>query len=278
MYINRRKFLQLGFRSAVIISAGNAMQSFAAADFTMPRKEEVLLRFAIASDGHYGQPGTAFDEMHKEMVAWINAERANRGVDFTFINGDLLHDDPAMLPLVKQQWDMLAMPYHVSHGNHDRVNENVWEQTWNTRWHYAFEHGDTGFIVLNSADDSGKYICPDAGWTKEQLAKYDHKKQLFVFMHITPFNWTKAGLPCPELVNMFGSQKNLKAVFHGHDHDQDNVKEHENKYYFFDSHAGGNWGTPYRGYRIVEVLKTGAIVTYQMNPVLKTSVNNNRIV
>ena len=278
MHFNRRAFLKLGFRSVVVIGAGNVIQSFAAPAFTMPPQEEVLLRFAIASDGHYGQPGTSFEDMHKEMVAWLNEERANRGVDFTFVNGDVFHDDPGMLPLVKKEWDALTMPYHVSHGNHDRVSETIWEQAWNTKWHYSFEHDDIGFIVLNSADDTGKYICPDLTWTKEQLSKYEHKKQLFVFMHITPFNWTKAGLPCPELVNMFGSQKNLKAAFHGHDHDQDNVKEHEGKYYFFDSHVGGNWGTSYRGYRVVEILKTGEVVTYQMNPVVKTTVNNNRIV
>ena len=96
-------------------------------------------------------------------------------------------------------------------------------------------------------------------------------------MHITPFKWTTGGLPCPELIEMFNKQKNLKAVFHGHDHDQDNVKENKGKYYFFDSHVAGNWGTDYRGYRIVEVLKSGEIITYQMNPTTQQKVNTNNV-
>ncbi|MEY3159885.1 MAG: hypothetical protein RLZZ49_1365, partial [Bacteroidota bacterium] len=34
----------------------------------------------------------------------------------------------------------------------------------------------------------------------------------------------------------------------------------------FDSHVGGNWGTAYRGYRIVELYKNGTMLTYIMNP------------
>lgn len=277
MTFNRREFLRLSFKTAVVIGAGNTLQSFAASNFILPEKEKIKLRFAIASDGHYGQPDTKYDDMHDEMVAWLNREKKNRGVDFTMINGDLFHNDTAMLPEVKKKWDDLTMPYYVSHGNHDMIDEENWNKMWNTKWHYTFEQPDVGFIVLNSADDEGKYICPDLDFAKDQLEKYKSKEHLFVFMHITPFNWTKAGLPCPELVEMFNKQKNLKATFHGHDHDQDNVKQNEGKYYFFDSHVAGSWGTGYRGYRIVEVLKSGEIITYQMNPATQEKVNTNTV-
>lgn len=94
-------------------------------------------------------------------------------------------------------------------------------------------------------------------------------------MHITPFSWTKSGLPCPVIAELFAKQPNVKAVFHGHDHDQDDVKENNGKYYFFDSHIGGNWSTEYHGYRIIEILKNGDILTYQMNPSLNVKVNKN---
>jgi 3',5'-cyclic-AMP phosphodiesterase len=277
MAVNRRKFLQLSFKSAVVISVGNSLQSFAAADFVLPAKDKIRLRFAVASDGHYGQPTTGYDAMHDEMIAWLQAEQKKRGIDFTMINGDVYHDNIEMLPLVKKHWDKLAMPYYVSHGNHDRATETAWEQTWNMKWHYAFEQNDAAFLVLNTADEKGKYICPDLAWTKEHLEKYQSKKQLFVFMHITPFSWTKNGIPCPELTEMFSKQANLKGVFHGHDHDQDNVKESNGKYYFFDAHIAGNWGTDYRGYRIVEVMKSGEVITYQMNPAINQKVNNNAL-
>ena len=277
MSFNRREFLKLSFKTAVVIGAGNSLQSFAASSFVLPAKEKIKLRFAIASDGHYGQPDTEYDAMHDEMIAWLNKENKERGVDFTMINGDLFHNDTAMLPEVKKKWDNLLMPYYVSHGNHDMIDEENWNKMWGTKWHYTFEQHDVAFMVLNSADDKGKYICPDLDWTKQQLEKQQSKEHLFVFMHITPFNWTKAGLPCPELVEMFNNQKNLKATFHGHDHDQDNVKQNEGKYYFFDSHVAGSWGTDYRGYRIVEVLKSGEIITYQMNPATQQKVNTNNV-
>jgi hypothetical protein len=39
--------------------------------------------------------------------------------------------------------------------------------------------------------------------------------------------------------------------------------------FLFDSHVGGSWGTPYRGFRVVELLNDGTLVTYMMNPTEK---------
>jgi 3',5'-cyclic-AMP phosphodiesterase len=138
---------------------------------------------------------------------------------------------------------------------------------------FVFEEDEIGFIVLNTADEKGKYICPDVNFATEQLEKMKSKRHLFVFMHITPMKWTKDGIECPELVGMFSKQHNLRAVFHGHDHDLDDVKINNGKYYFFDSHIGGDWGTAYRGYRIVEISDAGEVITYQMNPTTQEKVN-----
>ena len=105
------------------------------------------------------------------------------------------------------------MPFYVSHGNHDNCTEAVWINSWNSPWHYTFEHNDTGFIVLNTADEKGTYICPDMAFAKQALQKMKDKQQLFVFMHITPLTWTKNGIDCAELVEYFTGQQNLKAVF-----------------------------------------------------------------
>jgi len=207
MPVSRRKFLKLSINSAVIISAGNVLQPFSKDIFKLLPANEILLRFAIASDGHYGQQGTQYELHHNQMVQWINEEKKNRGVDFTFINGDLFHNDVSFLPVVKKKWDQLKMPYYVSHGNHDQTSEANWKNTWNLPWHFSFEHKDAAFLVLNTADDKGNYICPDVKWTKTELEKYTSKKQLFVFMHITPFNWTKGGLPCPAIVELFNKQQ-----------------------------------------------------------------------
>jgi hypothetical protein len=39
--------------------------------------------------------------------------------------------------------------------------------------------------------------------------------------------------------------------------------------HLYDSHIGGNWGTPYKGYRILELLENNTIRTYLMNPTEK---------
>ena len=39
--------------------------------------------------------------------------------------------------------------------------------------------------------------------------------------------------------------------------------------YLFDSHIGGNWGTAYKGFRVVELMDDGSLITYMMNPTEK---------
>jgi 3',5'-cyclic-AMP phosphodiesterase len=277
MPITRKTFIKRSLQSALMIGMGNAFQSFVF-PFELPDPADVQLRFAMASDGHYGQPDTEYEFRHDTMIDWLNEEYQARGIDFTMINGDLFHNRVEYLQLVKDKWDLLEMPYYVSHGNHDLIDSKTWEQTWKMPFDYSFEKEDVGFMVLNTASDSGTFICPDIAWTTEQLKRFESKKHLFVFMHITPFKWTSGGIACPEITSMFSRQKNLRAIFHGHDHDQDNVKTSDGKLYFFDSHIAGNWGTDYYGYRIVEILKDGNVLTYQMNAARKHTVNRNKLV
>jgi len=277
MTLTRKNFLKLTAKGIFVIGTGNSLVSFAPANFKLPPKQQVRLRFALASDGHYGEKGTEYEKFYDEMVGWLNREQAGRGLNFSMINGDLYHDDITFLPSVKNKLDQLKMPYYVSHGNHDHSNAETWEKTWKIPLHHAFEVDDSAFLILNSADETGKYICPDLEWAKEKLKQYAAKKHLFIFMHITPVKWTDNALPCPELVEMFSRQANLKGIFHGHDHDQDGMKEQDGKFYFFDSHIAGSWGTAYRGYRIVEVLADGSVLTYQMNPAETKQVNSNKM-
>src|SRR6185295_14542360 len=180
MSISRRRFLKVGLNSAVIITAGNVLVPVVKNFFSDESRGRLQCRFAIASDGHYGQPGTPYETQHDQFVRWINTEKTDHGVDFTVINGDLFHDDVSFLEPVKKSWDNLAMPYYVSHGNHDKTEEAHWKTVWNLPWHFSFEHGDVGVIVLNTADAKGTYICPDVDWTKSELEKLSSKKQLFV--------------------------------------------------------------------------------------------------
>src|SRR5690606_24792580 len=94
-------------------------------------------------------------------------------------------------------------------------------------------------------------------------------ENIFIFIHITPVKWTKHGIDCPEFIDLLKQYKNVRAVFNGHDHDQDGVKIRENIPFLFDSHIGGSWGTAYKGFRIVELGKDNTAVTYILNPINK---------
>ena len=65
---------------------------------------------------------------------------------------------------------------------------------------------------------------------------------------------------------MLKNYPNIKAVFHGHEHDQDGVMFRDKIPYIFDAHIGGNWGTVYKGFRVVEILNDNSLITYMMNP------------
>ncbi|WP_423735567.1 metallophosphoesterase family protein [Chitinophaga caseinilytica] len=275
--INRRDFIGLSLKSIVLIGAGSALQSFAPGSFVLPPRRKVKLRFALASDGHYGQPQTTFVENHSAMVQLLNKEAAGRGLDFTVINGDVFHNEPALIHPAKAAWDQLSTKYYVSHGNHDMIEESEWEKVFGTPWHHDFTVGNNAFVVLNTADIKGKYVCPDLDWTRDHLAKHNNAKNLFVIQHITPVKWTEHGIDCPELVDMFSKQQNLRAIFHGHDHAEDGMKEKNGKHYFFDGHLGGSWGVSYFGYRIVEVLQNGDVLCYQVNPKATDPVNSTTV-
>ena len=51
-----------------------------------------------------------------------------------------------------------------------------------------------------------------------------------------------------------------------HDHDQDDMKVTEGIPFLFDSHIGGNWGTAYKGFRMVEIMDDNTVATYILNP------------
>ncbi|MEO6931644.1 MAG: metallophosphoesterase [Chitinophagaceae bacterium] len=267
---SRRRF----FSTVFTITAGNTLSKYA---FALPSKSNIKLRFAIASDGHYGEAKTQFENNFREMVEWINLEKENRGVDFTMINGDIIHNNPDFLTPAKVALDKLSMPYYVSRGNHDHIPEPTWLDTWKMGSNHAFEIDDIGFITLSTTDESGKYICPDLEWTHKHLTLFTDKKHVFVFMHITPVKWTDNANPCSEIVEMFNNQKNLRAIFNGHDHDQDHIKDNDGKPYFFDAHLGGSWGTDYRGFRIVEVMNNGTVITYQLNPSSGMKINTDTL-
>ncbi len=275
MPITRKAFLKQGFRMLGVLTAGGLFLSDLEA--ATIKKEKTRLRFALFSDGHYGQKDTAYDAFHREMVDWLNTEQQERGLDFVIFNGDLFHDDPKVVPALKAILAGLNMPMYPNHGNHDMMKEADWQTAFGYPYNYVIEQKGAVFIFLNTADEKGTYINEPVDWMQTQLKKAGTEKPVYIIMHITPFSWTGAGLPHPEMVKLFAAQPNIKAIFHGHDHDQDGWKTDQGKYYFFDGHTGGSWGLPYKGYRVVELDEAGNTWLYQYDPAAGKTVNEIRL-
>jgi hypothetical protein len=239
--------------------------------------KKLKLRFAHISDGHYGQPGTDYKKFTADVVKWVNAEHARQPFDLCIINGDLVHDRPDLLPETKQYFDQLKMPYYTVPGNHDHATTEAWKKVWGYEDNHAFEFNDYGFIMGNTSNEKGDFLCPNLNFIKQYLDKYKSKQKVFMVLHIPSHQWGDVGLNCPDVDALFANYPNIAAVFHGHHHDEDGVKYSNGKKlaHFFDAHYGGNWGTDYKGYRIVEVDMQEQIYTYQYNASLNPVINSN---
>jgi len=268
----RRKFLGTSITGIAGLTLLPAINTFAneGNNYKKQNPGKTKLRFALASDIHYGQEGTNFAFHTGNMVKWLNEDHAKNHFDFVIINGDLVHNRPDLLPEIKKNYlDKLSVPYYTIPGNHDFANAMIWKNVFEYEDKYTFEQGDIAFVLANTADTNGDYVCPDNAFIKSALDKFTDKKIVFVILHIPPVQWMKTEekvfLNCPETVALLHSYPNIKAVFHGHDHSLDGVRYTDKLPHFFDSHIGGDWGTDYRGYRVVEVGDDNAIYTYQVN-------------
>ena len=267
MTTTRRSFLK-NISVATAILLGGGIQELSAAD-VYERRKKVKLRFVVASDGHYGQPKTEFDAFFKTITEQINAFHKQQPLDFCVINGDIIHNEKPLLAITKQKLDLLTMPYYVTRGNHDMVTAEHWHEVWKMPLNHDVVVKKNALLLGDTSNEAGKYLSPDLVWMKAKLDAHKNRKNVFIFLHIPQAKWTANGIETPAFFDLLKKYPNVKAVFHGHEHDQDGVKMVDNVPFLFDAHFGGNWGTTYRGFRVVELMKDNTMVTYIMNPTEK---------
>ena len=120
MKSSRRSFLA---KAGLVTSASCLSPRWVEAK-DLPDNRKIKLRFAIASDLHYGQSNTPYDEFAEAMVSWINREKKEKGLDLFFINGDLTQDRAELLTQLRDKHlKNLEVPYYCIKGNHDYVDE-----------------------------------------------------------------------------------------------------------------------------------------------------------
>ncbi len=271
MIPSRRSFLRKGIYTSVAIFAGGQLLSqqnwMDSGDGIISKPN--LLRFLVASDGHYGQVGTNYQQNLDELIAHIKREHAIEPLDCCIINGDLVHDEKKYMPIVKQHLDQLPVPYYVTQGNHDQVSPEEWKTIWGTPVNHTAVIRNQVLLMATTSNEKGEYICADLDWLKTELDKYKNQSAIYIFIHITPEKWTSYGIQCDQFLQLLTEYKNIVAVFNGHDHDQDHFKIKNNIPFLFDGHYGGNWGLDYRGYRVVAFKENRQLHTFMMNPHLK---------
>jgi predicted phosphodiesterase len=260
---SRRSFIkQVSFAS--ILLASGKLNSISAAEL-FDQKDNVVLRFVVASDSHYGQPNTDYQAMMDKVVDQINLYHLTNPLDATVVNGDIIHNESIFLAQAKERIDRLTMPWYVTRGNHDMVSAEFWNKTWGYPLNHQITVKGYPFILMDSSNEKGEYLSPDLVWLKESLDGFKKQKQVFLFVHIPQSKWTKNAIETPAFFELLAKYPNIKAVFHGHEHDQDGMKMQGEIPCYFDAHIGGNWGTDYKGFRVVELMKDGSLATYMVN-------------
>lgn len=263
--MNRKDFLKLSAPALLLLANGDIVSILDHLP-TAAHKKKVRLRFVVASDGHYGQPNTAYEKFYSTLVSRINDEHRKDPFAFCVINGDIVHDDKTFFPAARLALDQLALKYYVSQGNHDHVNADEWERIWNMPVNLDFSIRKNSFLVATTSNEKGTYLCPNLEWLASKLEEHRKQDNIFIFMHINPGKLTRHAVDCPELFELLPRYKNVRAIFNGHDHDEEGIKMREHIPFIFDAHFGGSWGTSYRGFRVVELMKDNSVFTYIMNP------------
>lgn len=266
--MKRKEFLSISVPAFLLLASGKIVKAHDCW-LSEDHRRKVKLRFVVASDGHYGQPETDYGNFFTTVVSRINEEHKKNPFSFCVINGDIIHDDKNHFPAAKKALDALALKYYVSQGNHDHATAAEWESIWNMPVNLGFSIKENSFLVATTSDEKGTYLCPDLKWFRQKLEEYKQQENIFIFLHINPGKLTRHAVDCPELFELFANHTNLRAVFNGHDHDEEGIKRRDDIPFVFDAHFGGSWGTSYRGFRIVELMKDNSVLTYIMNPVEK---------
>lgn len=266
--MQRRKFLQNASYSALLLLANGSIRPASATDFIRKPSAD-RFRFAVTSDGHYGENRTNFVDHFDKISQAINSFHKTAPLRFAVANGDLFHDDPAHFNPAAEALKKITPPLYVTKGNHDRVTHARWEEVWEMGVNHAVTMDDNVLLFGVTADEKGAYHSPDVDWFEQQLKKYSSARNIFIFCHITPVKWTTHGIDAKAFQTLIKGAANIRAVFNGHDHDQDGIKMLGSIPFLFDGHFGGSWGTSYRGFRVVEILDDNSLLTYMMDPIQK---------
>jgi len=225
-------------------------------------EKPVKLRFTVASDWHYGEPETDYEGHFRNFRDGYKAFNDKNPSDFFVMNGDIIHNSPSFLNPAAELLKTVHPKLYVTQGNHDRVTEEVWKSTWGMPFDHDFVVKDQVILLGGTSNIIGAELCPNVAWFEEKLDQYKSAKNIFIFLHIHPYE----RIGCSDFLELLAKYPNVRAVFNGHDHNDESVKTIGGIPFMFDGRIGGSWGTFDRQFRVIELKEDNSLVTYLMTP------------
>ncbi len=243
--------------------------------------DDIALRFAVVSDGHWGQndpqqddgvhdtepAGVDYEQTHSTAVSVLNQLDAEREIDFVVLLGDNVHDDQALhAELIDQFVDRLAFTaadeggetFFGAFGNHDWSTDEEWLADYGHPKNHAFTKGEYGFVIaatgLARSAHHGSRANADAEFIARQLDRLETgRKGVFCFQHIPPTPQLTNGNEMPEVRRQY-ARDTVVGVFVGHGHDRNRLFVTDEGVRLFSCELIGNTrvGVP-RGFRVVDV-------------------------
>lgn len=227
-----------------------------------PKPADVVVRFAIGSDAHWGMQGTDYRAYLRSFVDEVNSLDTAPGLDLAVVNGDLTNEGTKFLPQARTELERLSVPYVVTRGNNDYASDKQWRTIWGREINSTETIAGRLFVFASTSDGKGSQDCPDGKWIEKTLAAHADATDVYLVFHVPPVNRSTLELRCSRLQRLLAEQPRIRAVFNGHVHDLDSVLPLGDVPYLFDGHIGASTGVPYHGFRVVELLADGGIHTW----------------
>ena len=176
MSLSRREFIKNISAASLVLMSGNVLSLTAAEAESLKKKS--ILRFVVASDGHYGQAETEFDLNYTNIVKNITTFHNQSPIDFCVINGDIVHDGKDFLLPAKKLLDALPVKYYVTRGNHDNVSASYWNEVFDMPLNHDVVLGKNVLLLGDTSNEMGEFLSPDLAWLKTMFDLLDEVERL----------------------------------------------------------------------------------------------------
>ncbi|MCC5790235.1 MAG: metallophosphoesterase [Opitutales bacterium] len=294
---SRRNFLKNALATGVVLSVAPASLAKGSPEpepEAEPRPEGLVDRFAVIGDTHYPrktfhgtrhvgvdhrerslrpEPSEIEDRMDLLNDA-IAREKRGKGLDFLVHIGDIVHSSGTKEDHRWFQNEILAahgIPSYVCYGNHDRLEEEDWQDVYGQGRNHAFSRNGFGYIILNSSDTEGaRQLCIGQDFLQEHLKAFRDLKGVFLITHIPRFqtgfrgderlgpSYGSDSPQCDEIMAMLEESPNLICCVSGHFHEHNGIIHNRGIPTVFTNHFG-HYGVNQYGLRIFEVYDDGAV-------------------